>query len=252
MLETLAAELNCFHYQVIFPQQVYDYRENIEDVVDVRTFDSEKGSTTNWYAEAKRPVFNLRFNSSIESSLNKAFDGNALDTNLLIKSILEIDDEFINELKAINNSKNRSVKSLKTSKRIQEALSDRIIGQKKAMEGIAQGYLSSCLHRSEGPRMIYTFAGPSGVGKTYSATRFAELLNDVESSGYGFNVFNMEHFTHEHDPKKLVGAGNQYTDASLGLLTNLVRINPRQVLLFDEVEKAHPNVIQSLLTILDS
>ncbi|MBH0044877.1 AAA family ATPase [Pseudoalteromonas sp. NZS11_1] len=252
MLETLAAELNCFHYQVIFPQPVYDYRENIEDVVDVRTFDSEKGNTTNWYGEAKRPVFNLRFNPLIESSLNKAFDGNVLDTNLLIKSILEIDNEFINELKAINNSKNRSVKSLKTSQIIQEALSNRIIGQKKAMEGIAQGYLSSCLHRSEGPRMIYTFAGPSGVGKTYSATRFAELLNDVESSGYGFNVFNMEHFTHEHDTKKLVGSGNQYTDASLGLLTNLVRINPRQVLLFDEVEKAHPNVIQSLLTILDS
>ncbi|WP_165725269.1 AAA family ATPase [Pseudoalteromonas sp. SA25] len=252
VLEALATELSCFHYQIIFPQNVYAFRQNIHEVADIRTFDSSKGNSTNWYREAKRPLSNLKFNPSIESCLNNAFDGAFLDINILIRSLLEVDDEFINELKAVNSSVNRSVKSLKASKNIQEELGKRIIGQRKAMEGIAQGYLSSCLHLNEGPRMIYTFAGPSGVGKTYSANSFAELLNDVEHTGYTFNVYNMEHFTHKNDSMKLMGSGNQYTDASLGLLTNLVRSNPRQVLLFDEIEKAHPNVIQSLLTILDS
>lgn len=252
VLETLASTLSCFPYQIVFPQQVYLYRQNIEDVADVRTFDSDKGNSTNWYAEAKRPLFKLTFNSSIETCLNNAFDGTSLDINILIQSLLELDDTFIHELKKINHCTNRTVKSLKASKRIQDALSDHIIGQQQAMEGVAQGYLSSCIHRNEGPRMIYTFAGPSGVGKTYSANRFAQLLNDVEQSGYVFTLFNMEHYTHENDPKKLMGSGKQYSDASLGLLTTLVKTHPRQVILFDEIEKAHPNVIQSLLTILDS
>lgn len=251
-LEKLADALSCFHYQIIFPQEVYQYRQCIADVADIRTFDSEKGNSTNWYAQAKRPLFTLTFSDSIKSCLNNAFYGTHLNIQAFIQSLLEIDDEFIHDLKTLNRRTNPTVTSLKESKKIQGALSECIIGQKKAMEGIANGYLSSCIHRNEGPRMIYTFAGPSGVGKTYSANQFALLLNDIEKSGYVFNTFNMEQYSDEKDPKKLMGSGNQYTDASLGLLTNLVRAYPRQIILFDEIEKAHPTVIQSLLTVLDS
>lgn len=252
VLDRLAEVLSCHHYQIMFPERVYTNRQNIFDVADIRTFDSDKGNTTNWYAEAKRPLFNLTFTKSIEHCLNESFNGNTIDLDKLIDVILNLEDEYIQNFKAMNQCKNRSVKSVKVTQSLQKELSNRVIGQRNAIDGLCDGYLASCIHRNEGPRMIYTFAGPSGVGKTYSANNFAELLNEVEHSGYTFSTFNMEHFTQKGDSMKLMGSGSQYTDASLGLLTNMVRSQPRHVFLFDEIEKAHPNVIQSLLSILDS
>ena len=252
VLDRFAQVMSCYHYQIIFPKPVYKNRQNIFDIADIRTFDSDKGNTSNWYAEAKRPLFNLTFAKSIEHCLNKSFNGTTIDLDQLVDTILNLEDEYIHDFKAMNDCKNRSVKSVKVTQLLQEELSSKIIGQRSAIEGLCEGYLSSCIHRNEGPRMIYTFAGPSGVGKTYSANNFAELLNKVEHSGYTFNTFNMEHFSHERDSMKLMGSGSQYTDSSLGLLTNMVRAQPRQIFLFDEIEKAHPNVIQSLLSILDS
>ncbi|MBQ4832282.1 AAA family ATPase [Pseudoalteromonas sp. MMG010] len=252
MLSSLAHAFDCHEYQIQFAPSVYALRTNISEHVDIRTFDSDKGNTTNWYAQAKRTVFNLDFSMPISQSLSHALAHNTLDSDLLISLLLKINDEYISDLISTNKVINRSVKSIKLSQSLQHDLGESVKGQKLALEGVARGYLSSCLHVSYGPRTIYTFAGPSGVGKTYTANLFAEQLNKLEQTGYSFSTFNMEHFTHKDDAKKLMGSGNQYTDAALGLLTNMVRAQPRHIILFDEIEKAHPNVIQSLLSILDS
>lgn len=96
------------------------------------------------------------------------------------------------------------------------------------------------------PAVTYLFAGPPGVGKTFLAETAARLL------GRPFKRFDMSEFADKEANFGLIGSNKIYKSAGPGLLTDFVDKNPNCILLFDEIEKAHPVVIRLFLQILDA
>ncbi|MBF0409638.1 MAG: AAA family ATPase [Candidatus Riflebacteria bacterium] len=99
------------------------------------------------------------------------------------------------------------------------------------------------------PKGVLFFAGPTGVGKTELAKSIAELLFGSESS---YLRFDMSEFAHEHSDQRLIGSPPGYVGYDVGgELTNSIKANPFSVVLFDEIEKAHPKILDMFLQILD-
>lgn len=251
-LALFAEHYQCQTYPLALPDSVYQVRAQLNAVAVTRSFSGAGDSSKTWYEVAKSYVQQLNLSNEIQQCFNAALVNGAIKAEDLVKQVTCLSDNTIESVKKANNANNRVVKAALTGKQLADRLNQKIIGQHGAVHSLYQGFLATNAKSSQGPRLIYTFAGPSGVGKTYLAQSFSKLLNQFEHSGYVFNTFNMEHYCDERDVAKLFGSGKQYTDASLGLLTSKVRAQPRQILLFDEIEKAHPRVIQSLLTLLDN
>ena len=107
----------------------------------------------------------------------------------------------------------------------------------------------SAVHEGGRPRGVAFLAGPTGVGKTELAKSVTQLLFGDESA---YIRFDMSEFSAEHSDQRLIGAPPGYVgyDAG-GELTNAVREKPFSVVLFDEIEKAHPRILDKFLQILD-
>ena len=102
---------------------------------------------------------------------------------------------------------------------------------------------------SSRPKGVLFFAGPTGVGKTELAKSVTELIFGSET---GYIRFDMSEFSHEHSDQRLVGAPPGYVGYETGgELTNAVKQNPFTVILFDEIEKGHPKILDIFLQILD-
>lgn len=99
------------------------------------------------------------------------------------------------------------------------------------------------------PKGVLFFAGPTGVGKTLVAKKLAKFLFSTEEA---FVRFDMSEFKEEHTVSKLIGSPPGYVGFERGgMLTNAVREKPFAVILFDEIEKAHPKVMDIFLQLLD-
>ncbi len=99
------------------------------------------------------------------------------------------------------------------------------------------------------PKGVLFFAGPTGVGKTELAKAVTEL---VFGSPTNYIRFDMSEFGHDHADQRLIGSPPGYVGYEVGgELTNAVKQNPFSVILFDEVEKAHPKILDMFLQILD-
>ena len=251
ILEAFAIHFNCQSYQIIFNSEVYLLREKLKLTATTRTIEVNN-CTTNWYQFAKGFAVNLQLNAAVNDCFSASIENEQFNIDSFVNAIVAHESPQIKMFVEMNQHGNKIVKTAITSEKIKKELNRIVIGQDAAVSSLCQGYLSSSIEAPQGPRLIYTFAGPSGVGKTYLASQLQLQLNQFEKSGYAFSVFNMEQYSNERDAMKLFGSGVQYTDASLGMLTSEVRAQPRQVLLFDEVEKAHSITLQSLLSILDS
>jgi ATP-dependent Clp protease ATP-binding subunit ClpA len=102
---------------------------------------------------------------------------------------------------------------------------------------------------SQKPKGILFLAGPTGVGKTELAKALTEL---IFGSATHYIRFDMSEFGHEHANQRLIGAPPGYVGYDVGgELTNAIKQNPFSVVLFDEVEKAHPRILDIFLQILD-
>ncbi len=135
-----------------------------------------------------------------------------------------------------------------------EFVSRRVIGQtravthmldivKRAVTGVAGA------KRSGRPRGVAFLAGPTGVGKTELAKAVTELLFGDESA---YIRFDMSEFSAEHADQRLIGAPPGYVGYDVGgELTNAIREKPFSVVLFDEIEKAHPRILDKFLQVLD-
>lgn len=131
----------------------------------------------------------------------------------------------------------------------EERLAQRIIGHGDAIARIATCLRSAMAgFRGQRPMGVFLLLGPTGVGKTETAKAVADLLFPTG----GMSRFDMSVFNEAHSVSRLVGAPPGYVGHERGgQLTEAVRARPYQVLLLDEIEKAHPQVWLSLLAILD-
>lgn len=134
---------------------------------------------------------------------------------------------------------------------MEDRLSSRVIGQTEAAEALAKAVRRSRVGLRDPRRPIgsFLFLGTSGVGKTEMAKALAEFLFDDAAA---LTRLDMSEFMERHMAQRLVGAPPGYADSEQGgFLTEAVRRRPYSVLLFDEVEKAHADVFNLLLSVLD-
>ncbi|MFJ3581894.1 ATP-dependent Clp protease ATP-binding subunit [Streptomyces sp. NPDC090127] len=135
--------------------------------------------------------------------------------------------------------------------KLEDALHSRVVGQDEAVTAIAQAVRRNRAGMGDPNRPVgsFLFLGPTGVGKTELAKALAALLFGDESR---MIRFDMGEFQEKHTVSRLVGAPPGYVGhEEAGQLTEKVRRQPYSVLLFDEVEKAHPDVFNALLQVLD-
>jgi ATP-dependent Clp protease ATP-binding subunit ClpC len=135
--------------------------------------------------------------------------------------------------------------------RMEEALHERVIGQEKAVAAISDAIrrARSGLKDPKRPIGSFIFLGSSGVGKTELAKALAEFMFDDEDA---LIRIDMSEYREQHNTSRLFGAPPGYVGYEQGgQLTEAVRRRPYRVILFDEIEKAHPDVWNSLLQILE-
>lgn len=135
--------------------------------------------------------------------------------------------------------------------RMEEGLHTRVIGQEPAVRAVANAVrrARAGLNDENRPLGSFLFLGPTGVGKTELTKAVAEFLFDDENA---MVRIDMSEFMEKHAVSRLIGAPPGYVGYDEGgVLTEAVRRRPYQVVLFDEVEKAHPDVFNVLLQVLD-
>ncbi|MGP9498872.1 ATP-dependent chaperone ClpB [Halomonas sp. AOP43-D1-4] len=135
--------------------------------------------------------------------------------------------------------------------RMEDALHERVIGQDEAVEAVANAVRRSRAGLSDPnrPNGSFLFLGPTGVGKTELCKSLANFLFDTEEA---MVRIDMSEFMEKHSVARLIGAPPGYVGYEEGgYLTEAVRRKPYSVLLLDEVEKAHPDVFNILLQVLE-
>ena len=134
---------------------------------------------------------------------------------------------------------------------MKEALEERVVGQDEAVKRVAETILRSRAGLSDPNRPYgsFLFLGPTGVGKTELTKALAQFLFDTEDA---LVRIDMSEFMEKHSVARLIGAPPGYVGYEEGgYLTEAVRRHPYSVILLDEVEKAHPDVFNVLLQVLD-
>jgi len=135
--------------------------------------------------------------------------------------------------------------------KVEEVMRKEVIGQDKALHAVARAIKRNKAGLSEASRPIgsFLFLGPTGVGKTETAKSLARFLFDDE---HAMIRFDMSEYMEKHAVSRLIGAAPGYVGYEEGgQLTEAVRRKPYSVILFDEIEKAHPDVFNLLLQVLD-
>ncbi|MEO5766829.1 MAG: ATP-dependent Clp protease ATP-binding subunit ClpA [Polyangia bacterium] len=131
---------------------------------------------------------------------------------------------------------------------LEPALKAKIFGQDRAVERLTQAIKMNRAGLGAPARPIgsFVFAGPTGVGKTELAKQLAEVM------GIGFTRFDMSEYMERHTVSRLIGAPPGYVGFDQGgLLTDAIHQTPHAVLLLDEIEKAHPDLFNLLLQVMD-
>jgi ATP-dependent Clp protease ATP-binding subunit ClpB len=135
--------------------------------------------------------------------------------------------------------------------RLEDVLAERVIGQQEAVRAVSDAVRRSRAGLQDPNRPIgsFIFLGPTGVGKTETARALAEFLFDDEDA---MVRIDMSEYMEKHSVARLIGAPPGYVGYEEGgQLTERVRRRPYSVVLFDEIEKAHPEVFNVFLQILD-
>ena len=138
--------------------------------------------------------------------------------------------------------------SVSKLKNMAKEIKSKIIGQDDAIDTVVQAIKRSYagLNKENSPIGSFLFVGPTGVGKTALSTELAESMN------IHFERLDMSEYMEKHSLSRLIGAPPGYVGYEQGgLLTEMTKKNPHMVLLLDEVEKAHPDIMNILLQVMD-
>ncbi|XP_010276256.1 PREDICTED: chaperone protein ClpB1 [Nelumbo nucifera] len=236
---------------------VMKYRKEKERVDEMRRLKQRREELMISLQEAERRmdlarVADLRYGAiqEIESAIAK-LEGST-DENLMLTETVGPDQiaEVVSRWTGIpvtrlgQNEKERLVG-------LPERLHKRVVGQDQAVSAVAEAVLRSRagLGRPQQPTGSFLFLGPTGVGKTELAKALAEQLFDDENL---LVRIDMSEYMEQHSVARLIGAPPGYVGHEEGgQLTEAVRRRPYSVILFDEVEKAHISVFNTLLQVLD-
>src|SRR5204863_434127 len=164
---------------------------------------------------------------------------------------IDLIDEAASRLKIEIDSMLTEIGEVEKLIQMEERLHERVVGQDEAVEAV-----SNALRRSRAgladpnrPIGVFLFLGPTGVGKTELARALAEFMFDSEQA---IVRLDMSEYMEKHTVARLIGAPPGYVGYEEGgQLSEAVRRRPYAVILFDEIEKAHPDVFNVLLQVLD-
>tara|TARA_Y100000816_G_scaffold269857_1_gene233138 strand:+ start:384 stop:2633 length:2250 start_codon:yes stop_codon:yes gene_type:complete len=171
-----------------------------------------------------------------------------LNLNIKRKTVNEQDVERVISLMAQIPEKSVSTKDRVSLGKLEEDLKRVIFGQDEAIHKLSNSIMMSRagLGEEEKPIGSFLFSGPTGVGKTEVSRQLAKIL------GVELIRFDMSEYMERHTVSRLIGAPPGYVGYDQGgLLTEAVTKNPHSVILLDEIEKAHPEVFNILLQVMD-
>lgn len=175
-----------------------------------------------------------------------------LVTNIVYRTDLEKISAIYNNpeigVVEVEDSKAKSIQQIiREANRLRLELKTKVIGQDAAINKLEKAYFHNVKEADskKGPKNVFLFAGPPGVGKTYTAELLAKSLE------IPYKRFDMSGYGHRESFNELEGISAFWKDSKPGVLTTFVDTHPNCVLLFDEIEKAHSNVIKLFLQIID-
>ncbi|MGH8192973.1 MAG: ATP-dependent chaperone ClpB [Woeseiaceae bacterium] len=187
----------------------------------------------------------------LEKQLNDALQAESRETTLVRNNVTDEEvAEIVSKWTGIPVSKMLEGEKEKLLK-MEESVQQRVVGQDEAVTAVANAIRRSRAGLSDPKRPIgsFLFLGPTGVGKTELTKALAEFLFDTEDA---MVRLDMSEFMEKHSVARLIGAPPGYVGYEEGgYLTEAVRRRPYSVILLDEVEKAHPDVFNVLLQVLD-
>jgi ATP-dependent Clp protease ATP-binding subunit ClpB len=221
-------------------QQIEEVRHEIEEAE--RRYDLEK------LAELKYgtlPALEKKLQEET-AKIDQAKEGRLLKEEVTEEEIAEVVSKWtgIPVSRLVESEKEKLL-------RLPEVLHKRVIGQEEAVNAVSEAVLRARAGLKDINRPIgsFIFLGPTGVGKTELAKALSEALFDSEKS---MIRIDMSEYMEKHSVSRMVGAPPGYVGYDEGgQLTEAVRRKPYSVILFDEIEKAHPDVFNILLQLLD-
>ncbi|MGA1145639.1 MAG: ATP-dependent Clp protease ATP-binding subunit [Candidatus Nanopelagicales bacterium] len=220
-----------------FDERIADVRKEKESAIDAQDFEKA--------ASLRDVEKNLLAEKAEREREWKAGD---LDV------VAEVDEKLIGEVLALMTGipvSDLTEDDIEKLRRMEEELHRRVIGQEDAIKALSQSIrrTRAGLKDPRRPAGSFIFAGPSGVGKTELSKTLAEFLFGDEDA---LIALDMSEFSERHTASRLFGSPPGYVGYEEGgQLTEKVRRKPFSVVLFDEVEKAHPDIFNSLLQVLE-
>ena len=255
-LEDLEKELQDLKNE--YDLEYEDWRNKKSEIDEVKELKSEIDRVRIQMEEAERnydfeKLSKLRYSTlaELETKLAQATE-NVKNSDSSLKE--EVIEEEIAEV--VSNWTHIPVNKLVESERdrilnMDEVLHKRVIGQEEAVEAVTEAIIRSRsgIGSFEKPIGSFIFLGPTGVGKTELAKALTEAMFDDEKN---LIRIDMSEYMEKHSVSRLVGSPPGYVGYEEGgQLTEAVRRKPYSVVLFDEIEKAHPDVFNILLQVLD-
>lgn len=251
-LANLNERKNALNAQFENEKAVFSQIAEQKKQIDLLKNESEQAKRENKYEKAAEIEY-----SKIPEAAKKIKEleekwENMKKAGVLLKN--EVDEDLVASIlsKWTGISVSRMLKSEKEKfLGVEEHLKESVVGQDKALAALARAIKRNKAGLSPNTRPIgsFLFLGPTGVGKTQSAKALAKFLFDDEKA---LIRFDMSEYMEKHSASRLLGAPPGYVGYDEGgQLSEAVRRRPYSVLLFDEVEKAHPDVFNILLGILD-
>lgn len=229
---------------ISLPEEIKDIEERIARLSQERDEADKKGD------KVRVRILNSKLDD-IQASLNEKKDEYNMKKGQTTTSVtIDIIKDVISRRTGIPVSKISSSEKDKLAK-LEDIMHERLIGQERAVTSVAQAVRRgrAGLKANNRPIGSFVFLGPSGVGKTELAKTLADILFGQEEA---MIRFDMTEYMEKHEVAKLLGPPPGYVGYEEGgKLTEAVRRRQYAVVLFDEVEKAHPDIFNILLQILD-
>ncbi|MGF1535464.1 MAG: ATP-dependent chaperone ClpB, partial [Elainellaceae cyanobacterium] len=227
-----------------------DLKQQIDHIVNVEIPEAERNYDLNKAAELRYGKL-TDLQRQLEETESKLADVQGTGSTLLREEVTESDiAEIISKWTGIPVSKLVESEMQKLLQ-LEGVLHQRVIGQEEAVTAVADAIQRSRAGLSDPNRPIasFIFLGPTGVGKTELAKALASYMFDTEEA---MVRIDMSEYMEKHSVSRLVGAPPGYVGYDEGgQLTEAIRRRPYSVVLFDEIEKAHPDVFNIMLQILD-